>query len=286
MRQDWVIEVGDADFESKVLRASFEKPVLVDFWAEWCTPCRVLGPVLEKLAEEYQGAFILAKVNTERAPALTQLLQIQSIPLVVLFRDGRPVDQFIGALPEPEVRNFLSRHIVPPANSDLEQAYAALARGQLHQAERIFRRVLREKPDEPGALLGLARVHLLSRQEHEAKELLKRIPPTAAESEEAQALLTYLDCRKTARDGGSCERLERRVQEDPADLEARYQLARCLIGQDRFEAALEHLLEIVRRDRSFRDDGARKLMIDVFRIVGDRSELAERYRSKLAQVLF
>lgn len=286
MRNDWIIEVGDADFESKVLRASFEKPVLVDFWAEWCTPCRVLGPILEKLADEYQGAFVLAKVNTEKAPALTQLLQIQSIPLVVLFRDGRPVDQFVGALPEPEVRNFLSRHVVPPGNSELEKGFAALAQGQLHQAERIFRRILREKPDDSAAMLGLARVHLLSRQDYEAKELLKRIPSTATEADEAQALLTYLDCRKSARESGSSERLQRRVQENPQDLEARYQLARCLIGQDRFESALEELLEIVQRDRSFRDDGARKLMIDVFRIIGDRSELAERYRSKLAQVLF
>ncbi len=286
MKSQWIVDVGDVDFEAKVLRASFNTPVLADFWADWCAPCKVLGPILERLAEEYQGAFILAKVNTEKAPALTQLLQIRSIPLVVLFRDGRPVDQFVGALPEPEVRAFLSRHLSPPKSSELEEAWSVLEAGRFHQAEKLFRRVLKDKPDDPSALLGLARVHVGLRQFQEAKELLERIPESASVFEHARALLAYLDCRKEARAQGGSGVLRERLGRDPDDLETKFELARCLIGEDKFEEALELLLDMVRRDRSFRDDAARRLMLDVFRVVGDRSELAERYRSRLAQILF
>jgi putative thioredoxin len=278
-----VIDVGDETFEHEVVERSHRVPVVVDCWAPWCAPCRALGPVLERLATEYDGAFILAKVNVDEAPMVKQALRVQGIPAVKGFRDGALVAEFVGAQPESAVRRFLET-LLPSEADGLAREGLALSARDGAAARAKFEQALALYPRHPEALLGLARLHAAEGREADALPLLQRIPPGAAVEREAERFAAEL---RTRADGTGDEgALRGRVAADPNDLEARLQLGRLLAARGSHEDALETLLEVVRHDPGFQDGAARKAMLDLFEVVGARAPLSEKYRSALAQTLF
>lgn len=279
----WVIDVGDADFEQRVLVGSETTPVVVDFWAPWCAPCRTLGPVLERLAEEHDGAFVLAKVDVDQAPAVAQTFGIRSIPAVMGFRDGALVGQFVGAQPEPAVRQFLAG-VLPTEADRLVREGLALAATDPAGAETTLRAALERETRHPRALLGLARLLAERDAVADALPLLERISPNAPVARDAERLAAAL---RTRLDGtGDEAALRARVAADPTDLGARLALGRSLAASGQHEAALPELLDVVQRDRHYDDDGARRAMLDLFEVLGPQHPLTDRYRSELAKALF
>jgi len=278
-----IIEVFEENFEQEVIERSRKLPVVVDFWAPWCGPCRTLGPLLERLAGEFAGQFVLAKINVDENPLLAQAFRVQSIPYVVALRDGRVVAQFVGAQPEAAVREFLAALLPSDAERLAARGQARLAAGQKAQAESLFRQALEKDPRCGSALVGLARLLLERGEEEEAKALLERVvsDPWRAQAERVLAEL------RLRQEGVADEAsLRERLAKKPADLEARLQLGKRLAAEGRYAEALEELLEVVRRDRNFQDQAARKAMLDIFQVLGSGNELAERYRAELANILF
>ncbi|MFN8625450.1 MAG: tetratricopeptide repeat protein [Candidatus Binatia bacterium] len=279
----WVIDVGDATFESAVIERSRHTPVVVDFWAPWCGPCRALGPLLERLAAEHAGAFVLARVNVDEAPGLSAALRIGSIPMVLGFRDGAAVAEFVGAQPEAEVRAFLER-VLPSAADRLVADGERLVRdGRPGDAEGVFRRALELDGRCERALLGVAKIVADRGDDGEAMALLERIAPGSVRTE-ADRLAAAIRVREGA--GGDERSLRAKLAADPSDLASRLLLAQALAAASRHAEALDQYLEIVRRDRGFRDEAARKAMLDIFALLGPQHDVTAHYRSELAKVLF
>ena len=284
MSAAWIVDVGDADFEREVVERSRTTPVVVDFWAPWCGPCRVLGPLLERLADQHRGAFVLARVDVDRNPALAQAFQVRSIPAVKAFRDAALVAEFEGAQPESVLRRFVEALLPSDADRAAQAGEAAAAAGDPTRAEERFRAALALDPRHPGASLGLGRVHAARGEAKQALECLDGIGPGTPASAEAARLAASL---RTGQAGGGDEgELRRRVEADPGDAAARVELGRLLAARGQHEAALEALLEAVRRDPHHADDAARRAMLDLFEILGPEHPLTQRYRPALARVLF
>jgi putative thioredoxin len=280
----WIVDVGDADFEREVVERSRTTPVVVDFWAPWCGPCRVLGPLLERLADQHRGAFVLARVDVDGNPALAQAFQVRSIPAVKAFRDAALVAEFEGAQPESVLRRFVEALLPSDADRAAQAGEAAAAAGDPTRAEERFRAALALDPRHPGASLGLGRVLAARGEADQALECLDGIGPGTAASAEATRLAASL---RTGQAGGGDEgELRRRVEADPGDAAARAELGRLLAARGQHEAALEALLEAVRRDPHHADDAARRAMLDLFEILGPEHPLTQRYRPALARVLF
>ena len=283
---EWTVDVNEKDFEQDVLERSYSVPVVLDFWAPWCGPCRAIGPVLEKLADEQAGKFVLAKVNVDENPALAQSFQISSIPAVKAVKEGAIANEFLGALPEPAIREFVEGLIPSEADSLAQQGQDLQEQGKDQGAESLYRAALSKDERQPKALLGLARL-LAGKEEHaDALALLGRIPPNAREHDTAQQLAAQIRVKQTGANAGEEAAYREKIEADPNDLDARFELAQILAASTRYEEALTEYLEIVKKDRAFRDDGARKAMLEIFEVVGARGELADRFRSELAKVLF
>ena len=283
---EWTVDVSEQDFEQTVVQRSHEVPVVIDFWAPWCGPCRALGPTLEKLAEEQQGKFILAKINIDENPMLAQAFQIQSIPAVKAVRNGALAGEFLGAQPEPSVRRFIEQLLPSEAEALAREAQRLEEVGKAQGAESLYRAALAKEANQSLALLGLARVLVQRGEEGEALTLLGRIPITSPESAAAQQLIAQLRLKQSGASAGDEQKYRDRLAADADDLDARFELAQVLAAVGRYEEALTELLVIVKKDRKFRDDGARKAILEIFEVIGARSELAEHYRSELAKVLF
>jgi len=284
MPEPVVVDVGDEDFEREVVELSKRLPVVLDLWAPWCGPCRVLGPALERLAQEHAGAFRLAKLDVDRAPRTAQALGVRSIPTVYGLRDGKIVAEFVGAQPEPVLRQFLER-LLPSEADRLAQEGARLAEaGHGNAAEERFRAALGREANHAGALLGLARLHGERGEAEQGLDLLERVSPVSPLAAEAARLAAAL--RVGGEGAGDLAALRARVVAEPGDLAARLALGRALAAAGRYEEALAGLLECVRRDPGFEDGAARKAMLDIFALLGPEDPLTGRFRGELARALF
>jgi putative thioredoxin len=282
----YIVNLTAANFQQVVLEDSYQRPVLVDFWADWCAPCRQLMPILAKLADELKGQFILAKLDTEAEPEVAAQFGIRSLPTVQLFKDGRPVDQFMGALPESQVREFLSRHIARSSDRLLAQAQGLLAAGDLASAERVIEQARAEDPDNSRIFVAEVQLKAAAGDAEGALALLEHTPVDLIDDPELAALRGQLGFASALSGAPDAATLVQRLEADPNDSEARYQLAaHQVIGSD-YEAALENLLTLLKKDRAFGDDAARKGMVAIFDLLGGSGELVSRYRAKMLSSLY
>ena len=285
--------IKDSDtkhFIDDVIQASRDQPVIVDFWAPWCGPCKQLGPILERVVKNAGGKARLVKINIDENPELAQQLRIQSIPMVYAFKGGQPVDGFAGALPESQIKVFVERLAGPlgpgPTEVGLDQAKAAAAAGQLDVATRIYEQLLHGEPDNPEALGGLARCHIAKGRLAAARETLQRVPTehtNHVEVDGARAALSLAEEAGTLADVGE---LNARLAANENDHEARLDLATALFLRGQVEAAIEHLLAVVRNDREWQDQAARKQLIKFFDALGPQHPATVSGRRKLSTVLF
>jgi putative thioredoxin len=268
-----------------VLERSKITPVVVDFWAESCGPCRVLGPVLEKLAAEFKGDFILVKVDVDQNQRLAQHFRVQGIPAVKAFSEGKVAGEFTGALPEPQVRKFIEGLVPSTADLYARQGYDWEMNGQLPMAVTNYQKALAEQADHYRAMVGLGRTLFKQGEVDEALAILERIPAGIAERSVADALIATAQFQREAA-GHSEGELRAKIKANPADVASRYTLASLLATQQSYELALNEFLEVVRRDRTYQDDGGRKAMLALFTAIGEQDPLTKEYRRKLANVLF
>ncbi len=280
------IDVNAANFQQLVIESSKQAPVVVDFWAPWCGPCRALGPVLEKLAAEYDGKFTLAKVNSDENQALAAQFGVRGIPNVKAFVNGEIVEEFSGALPEPAVREFLGR-IVPSLAEELRrQAVTGYAQDRdAKKALVLLAEAAQADPRNEAVRLDTVEFIIDLGEFEEARKLLDSLSPLVKMDERATELAAKLQFASSAADAPAAESLKARVARNPDDFEARLQLANLSVAKKDYAGALEHLLEVVRRDRKFNDDIARKTMLQVFSLLGNQGDLVSEYRRKLASAM-
>jgi putative thioredoxin len=281
-----VVDVGDADFAREVIERSHELPVIVDFWAPWCGPCRQLGPALERSVEAHAGAVRLAKLNVDQSPQVARQFGVQSIPLVIAFKDGVPVAEFVGAQPEPVLRRFVASLLPSEADGLVREAAELAAGGHQNAAEERLRAALAKDARHPQALLALAGLLGARGETAEALALLERISAAPAALEQAAAKLAAELRTATSAPTMDLDALRAGAAAAPDDLAAQLALGRALAGARRYEEALPVLLGVVERDKSFADEGARKAMLDLFGLLGSDHPLVPEYRSALARVLF
>lgn len=280
-------DVSVADFDAKVLAASETAPVIVDFWAPWCQPCRILKPILEKLAAEYGGRFLLAKVNSDENQELAAHYGVRGIPAVKAFVGGRLVDEFTGALPEPQIREFLDRLIPSPAEPLRQEALAAYERGDLDEARRTMAEAIGLDPRNDDAYLDYVDMSLTANQLDEARELLDAVADRARDSARVAALRARLQLA-AAGGGVDMAALRAKLEADPADLGARLALANALALAQDYRGALENLLDIVRRDRKWNEEAGRKTMLTLFDLLSAQPQydgLVREFRVALARTL-
>ena len=280
-----VFDATADNFETEVLQKSLQTPVLVDFWAEWCGPCKTLGPILEKLAADYHGAFRLAKVDVDKEPQLAGAFQVRSIPTVFLVKDGQLVDGFPGALPEGQLREFLTHHGIQPAEAIEEVPEAAAAPLDPHAEVVRLRHESVAAPDNAELRLDLALALLRIGAAQEAEQLLDALPANLATDDRSVRARSRLGFAALLKDAPPAEVLEAAIASNPDDLRARHLLGALKLVDGDAEAGLEQFLEMLRRDKAYEDGLPRKTLIDAFRVVEDE-DLVGRYRRKMASLLF
>jgi putative thioredoxin len=285
MNSPYVFSVGEKDFETKVLDKSRTAPVVVDFWAPWCGPCRALAPTLEELVERRAGAVLLAKVNIDEEPGLAARFGVESIPMVVAFRDGRPMLDFVGLLPEAQLSDFLDS--ILPSETDKKAGEAAvLEKPDPAQAEKLYRLVLQKDPNQEAAILGLARILIARNKDGEAAEILERVGPGSEQGAEAERLGAILWLRSHAGSRGDEATLRARLEVDPNNPELLYDLGCVEAAAGKYPDALEMLLTAAQKDVKIAKTKVRETMVKIFHAVGVRSPLADDYRDKLAAILY
>jgi len=283
---DFSKTVTDENFDALVIDASHHTPVVVDVWAPWCGPCRMLTPVLDKLADEYRGRFILAKINADENPEVSRRYNVRSIPSVMAFVDGEVVDQFLGVQPESGVREFIDGILPTPAELLRREAAVQRASGAIEAALEVLQRAAALEPRNEEVLADLLDVLLDLQRSDEATQAGKTLRALTPSSQRASRALARLDLSSNLGEEADVGTLEARIAAHPDDLEARLNLARAYASQQSHEQALAQLLEILHRDRKFADDIARKMMVAMFELLGADHPLVRKYRKALAAVLY
>ena len=287
---DLIKDTTTATFRQDVMTESMNQPVLVDFWAPWCGPCKQLTPVLEKAVKAAGGKVKLVKMNIDEHPQIAGQLGIQSIPAVIAFQRGQPVDGFMGALPESQVKGFIERLIGPmgPSAADdlLAEAGALAAEGDVAGAAELYAAVLGQDPENVAALAALAKLHVEIGDLDAARRFLDMAPQGKANDPALAGARAALELAEQAASLGDLADLQRRVEANPADHQARFDLALGLNARGKRKEAVDQLLEIVRRDRSWNEDGARKQLVQFFEAWGPTDENTIAGRRKLSSILF
>jgi putative thioredoxin len=283
-----IFDATQANFEAEVINASFDQPVLVDFWATWCGPCKTLGPLIEKVVGEYGGAVKLAKVDCDEEQQLAAMFGVRSIPTVVLVRDGQLADGFTGALPEAQLREFLARHVQPGDDVEGDEPVEDLAPRVAETPEQAIARIQQEmatQPDRAELKLDLGLAQLRAGNAAAAEAELDSLPANLASDDRAKRLRGQLDLAHALKDAPPAAELQRRIEKDPADHAARDLLGLRLLLEGDAEAGLEHLLGVLKADRNWNDGQAKKHLVAAFNVLDD-ADLVGTYRRKMSSLLF
>jgi putative thioredoxin len=275
-----IIDVSEATFERDVIQKSHEKPVVVDFWAAWCGPCRMLGPILERIAAEPGSNFILAKVDVDANPRISMQFNVQGIPAVKAFKDGRVINEFVGALPEPRVRDFI-RQIAPNESElSLDMANKLLADRKWDQAEERFSQLISENGPSPDARLGLAKAFLGQGKAAQAGPILEDLLDVPAQMGTAEKLLPLIDYLKLV------EGKETDANIEMTPVEAQYRQSARFFGQGKLAPALDGLLDVLRYNKDYRKGKAKQVLLGIFEFLGNEDPLTNPYRQEMASILF
>jgi putative thioredoxin len=291
-----IIDSTQANFAKDVLDASRDKPVIVDFWAPWCGPCKQLTPALEKVVTAAKGAVKLVKINIDENQALAQQLRIQSIPTVYAFYQGRPVDGFMGAVPESQLKEFIGKLLQASGGAGgdeaaqiaeaIAHAKQALDSGDMMTASQIFAELLQHDPANPDAIGGMTRAYLKAGDVARAKATIATAPKEHANHAEIVAARAAIDLAEQAEKAGPVAELKAKVEAEPKNHQARYDLALALYAGGQREEAIDELLDIVRRDRKWNEEGARKQLVKFFEALGPMDPLTIAARKRLSSILF
>ncbi|OJX68229.1 thioredoxin [Magnetospirillum sp. 64-120] len=288
---DLIKDGSTETFSVDVIEASLKVPVIVDFWATWCGPCKQLGPALEKIVREARGAVRMVKIDVDKNQELAAQLRIQSVPTVYAFANGRPVDGFTGAQPESQLRAFvqgLTKGAAQPTLADLlEEAKALLAEGDAETAAQAFQQILGEDPNNGPAMAGLLRCLMAVGDFDTVAQMLAQLPPELAKNAEVAAVKTALELHKVSAAGaGEAAGLRRRLADNPDDHQARLDLAMAYYGSGEVEAAVDELLDLFGRDRAWNEEAARKQLLKIFEALGGGHPVTLRGRRRLSALLF
>ncbi len=280
----FIINVTSENFHDIVIQGSMDHLVLVDFWADWCAPCKMLLPVLSQLAEEYGGSFILAKVNSDEQQELALQYGVRSLPTVKFFKQGQIIDEFMGAQAEPQIRELLEQHIERESDHLHRQAMLLLDQGNITEAIDVLEQANETDPGRVIIIADLARLYLQQEQAEQAHTLLNTLSPADRERPEISSLLTTIELAQEVDKLPSEETLLQEIESDSANLEARYQLATLKISEGEYEAGIQQLLEIMKRDQRFNDGAAQEMLLKTFDMLGN-SPLVAQYRRKMFTIL-
>jgi len=273
-------------FQANVLELSAQLPVVVDFWAEWCEPCKILVPILTKLANDYQGEFILAKVNCDEQQDLAAQAGVRNLPTVMIFKDGKVVDNFTGAKPENEIKEIIDKYVnADPVTDAINSAFELFKRGEEEQALEALKSLNAAYPENFKVHFAIAELYLESEKYDLCQDLINALPANIQVENEVKSIKSRLEVAIAADGAPEIAELEQQLSEQPDNLELRFQLANVQIAKQDFENALENLLKILQKDQNFNDNAARASMLKVFEILGGQGDLVRRYRSKLFSLL-
>ncbi|QFT54092.1 thioredoxin [Microbulbifer sp. THAF38] len=282
---DFIVDVTAENAQQVLIEESMNRPVLVDFWADWCEPCKQLMPVLEKLANEYAGQFLLAKVNADTEQMIAGQLGVRSLPTVMLLKEGQPVDGFAGAQPESQIREMLDKYLPKPWDIKLQQAQALIGEGKVDEALPLLRQAYTESSERVDIAKQLAALLLDQNRAQEAETVLGKIL-LADQDAEYQRLMAQLELKQKAADTPEIQALQKALEQNPQDYDSAYKLAVQYSQANRHQEALELLLDILRKDMNFADGAAKQAFLDIVKSLGAGDPIATQYQRKLMTLLF